>query len=498
MRGPLVYCFEGVDNDPATQAILLGQGDVFQPVYKPDLLGGIVQLEGRAGVLKGGAGAARREQATVKAIPFFTYQNRSATTTDVWMADAPETARPSGGGVAEVSYCNPSDTAGALNDAILPRSSDDDTLPRMTWWNRKGTMEWAQITYGEERDVSSVAVYWWDERRVGRECRVPQSWSVQYLDGGTWKSVTGATVYGVEMDRFNQVNFTAVRATGIRVLVQLQSGWSGGILEMIAGAPPAVASASQTFAGDTVAAINDGRIPAASDDEGIPRHTFWNHVGTREWVQLTYAQARTFSALEVYWWDERRIGRDCRVPQSWNLQYLDNGVWKPVATPSGYGVEMDRFNRVEFTPVTTTALRLDIQLQSGWSAGVLEMRALEPGGAAPFTGWLAERGYDGGVDVTAGLEGGAAPLLAAYALGLEPGDALPLPQRSEDGVSLFFWGGREDVLYSAEWSADLRGWSSWGVSLGSPDATGRRSVELPVNAAGRGFLRLKFATPDAR
>ena len=39
---------------------------------------------------------------------------------------------------------------------------------------------------------------------------------------------------------------------------------------------------------------------------------------------------------------------------------------------SPYAVERDKFNRVTFAPITTAALRLDVQFQKDWSAGVLE------------------------------------------------------------------------------------------------------------------------------
>jgi len=32
----------------------------------------------------------------------------------------------------------------------------------------------------------------------------------------------------------------------------------------------------------------------------------------------------------------------------------------------------DEFNEVRFSPVTTTGLRLEVQLQSGWSGGIRE------------------------------------------------------------------------------------------------------------------------------
>jgi hypothetical protein len=66
------------------------------------------------------------------------------------------------------------------------------------------------------------------------------------------------------------------------------------------------------------------------------------------------------------------------VPQSWRLLYRDGTQWKPVGNASGYGVQRDRFNRVTFAPVTTTALRLEAKLQSSFSAGLLEWRILQP------------------------------------------------------------------------------------------------------------------------
>jgi hypothetical protein len=41
---------------------------------------------------------------------------------------------------------------------------------------------------------------------------------------------------------------------------------------------------------------------------------------------------------------------------------------------SGYGVDVDRFNRVTFDPVETTALRIAAKLQPEWSGGILEWR----------------------------------------------------------------------------------------------------------------------------
>jgi hypothetical protein len=45
-----------------------------------------------------------------------------------------------------------------------------------------------------------------------------------------------------------------------------------------------------------------------------------------------------------------------------------------VNTADTYGVEKDKPNRVAFDPVTTDALRIEIQLQSESSGGILQWR----------------------------------------------------------------------------------------------------------------------------
>jgi DUF1680 family protein len=136
----------------------------------------------------------------------------------------------------------------------------------------------------------------------------------------------------------------------------------------------ATPTASHCWQNDTVAALNDQIDPASSDDSKIARFTWWNHRGTREWVQYDFASPQAVSAVEVYWWDERRINAHCRVPETWQLLYLSNGEWKPVTATSEYGTEMDQFNRVTFDRVETTALRIDVRQQADWSCGILEWR----------------------------------------------------------------------------------------------------------------------------
>jgi hypothetical protein len=122
------------------------------------------------------------------------------------------------------------DSLRALNDQIEPARSKDHAVPRMTWWDHRGTNEWVQYDFPETATVSGVAVYWFDDSGVGL-CRVPASWQVLYLDGGAWRPVRVRGDYGTAIDGFNEVGFEPVLTKGLRVQVQLQEGFSGGILE---------------------------------------------------------------------------------------------------------------------------------------------------------------------------------------------------------------------------------------------------------------------------
>ncbi|HKW28535.1 MAG TPA: beta-L-arabinofuranosidase domain-containing protein [Verrucomicrobiae bacterium] len=138
---------------------------------------------------------------------------------------------------ASASYTNSSDTVSAMNLGLNPTSSSEQ-MTRLTWWSHKGTAEWVQATFNGLCQVSQVSVYWYDDVPIGGGCSVPQSWSVQYLAGTNWVTVTGAGTYGVGPDTFNTVSFTPVLTTAVRLVVQLQNGYSGGILAWQVPATP--------------------------------------------------------------------------------------------------------------------------------------------------------------------------------------------------------------------------------------------------------------------
>jgi hypothetical protein len=118
--------------------------------------------------------------------------------------------------------------------------------------------------------------------------------------------------------------------------------------------------------------INDGEEPASSDDP-TSYFDWWPTRGTTEWIEMAFAKAAAVSTAEVYWFDDTGRGQ-VRVPASWRLLYRDGDGWVPVAPRGAYGTERNRYNPVAFEPVTTTAMRLEVTMQDGWSAGVQEWK----------------------------------------------------------------------------------------------------------------------------
>jgi len=133
------------------------------------------------------------------------------------------------------------------------------------------------------------------------------------------------------------------------------------------------ASASHCFEGDTLDALGDGLEPSNSNDHNIPRFTWWDHRGTKEWVQLEFPQPKNVSSVAVYWFDDTGNG-ECRRPASWRLLYRDGTEWKEVAEPAAMPVTADKWNTLSFRPVDTAALRIEAQLQPGFSAGLLRWK----------------------------------------------------------------------------------------------------------------------------
>jgi hypothetical protein len=138
--------------------------------------------------------------------------------------------------------------------------------------------------------------------------------------------------------------------------------------------PAYEASASHCWGGDTVRAVADGIEPESSHDPSIPRLTWWDHKGSREWVQAEFDTPQKVSKVAVYWFDDTGHGGGCGLPASWRLLYRSGGEWLPVEASGSFGIEKDRYNEVPFKAVTTSLLRIEVELGEGVSGGILEWR----------------------------------------------------------------------------------------------------------------------------
>ena len=142
-------------------------------------------------------------------------------------------------------------------------------------------------------------------------------------------------------------------------------------------------TASHCFVNDTVGAMNDGVAPKNSSDETRRRFTWWDRRGTDEWVQYDFGQPRRVGGTSVYWWDDSRLGRHCAAPMSWRLVFRKpDGTWEPVRARDEFGTKLDTANTVEFEPVETTALRIEVKLRPNLSAGILQWQ-VSPAATAP-------------------------------------------------------------------------------------------------------------------
>ena len=147
-------------------------------------------------------------------------------------------------------------------------------------------------------------------------------------------------------------------------------------------APRVLMSEASHIQGD-IAALYNGRTGNSSADTDVPRFTWWDRRGSVEWVQLEFDRPIDLDHMAVYWFDDTGFG-ECRVPASWQVLYRESGAWKPLPKPDHYSVEADQYNTVHFDALQADALRLEVQLQEGYSGGILDWRI--PGLHAPEGG----------------------------------------------------------------------------------------------------------------
>ena len=135
---------------------------------------------------------------------------------------------------------------------------------------------------------------------------------------------------------------------------------------------------------------NDQFEPKSSADINTPYHYWWLKAGTEESIGYKFKKPKKISSAEVYWLAFEHYDVIYKAPESWKLLYKDGNTWKEVKNTSPYGTELDKYNKVTFEPVTTTELKMVVQLQRPKAE-----KASDENG--PQVVDVGRKGYSGGV-----------------------------------------------------------------------------------------------------
>jgi len=137
---------------------------------------------------------------------------------------------------------------------------------------------------------------------------------------------------------------------------------------------PTIASRSKISASKMtsgLSTINDQYEPKHSNDHEWSYYHWWPDNNSWDWVRYDFEDAQTVSRVKVYWFDDRPDG-GCRIPDDWEVQYLENGEWLPVQARTEYTITRDEWDVLDFEPVKTTVLRLRVKLPVEFSSGIHE------------------------------------------------------------------------------------------------------------------------------
>jgi hypothetical protein len=100
-----------------------------------------------------------------------------------------------------------------------------------------------------------------------------------------------------------------------------------------------------------------------------PPLSFNPHKGTIEWVQFDWDSEHEIRRVKIFWCEDLRA--ECHVPKSWSVLYKDtSNNWKKVNAKTTYTTVVDEFNIVDFAAVKTDAIKIEIELQDEYSAGL--------------------------------------------------------------------------------------------------------------------------------
>jgi DUF1680 family protein len=121
----------------------------------------------------------------------------------------------------------------------------------------------------------------------------------------------------------------------------------------------------------SIIAVNDQSEPSDSTDKSVLSYNWWPSKDSWEWVEYDFEKPLTISKTKVYWFDDGPDG-GCRLPDEWEILYLNGNIWEPVKTRSKYKVTKNEWNIVSFSPVKTQSVKIKVKQKKNFSAGIYE------------------------------------------------------------------------------------------------------------------------------
>ena len=139
--------------------------------------------------------------------------------------------------------------------------------------------------------------------------------------------------------------------------------------------PATLASVSKLDAStktSSLKSIADRLVPKDEFDRSMPYYHWWPAQATTEWMTYEFPEPATIKSSTVYWFDDGPWG-GCRVPKWWKIYYMDEaGEWQEVQNPDKYETVKGAANTVNFDPVTTKKVKLEVRQPDDNSAGLFE------------------------------------------------------------------------------------------------------------------------------
>lgn len=118
-------------------------------------------------------------------------------------------------------------------------------------------------------------------------------------------------------------------------------------------------------------AVNDQTGPSNSNDHSVLYYHWWPDKNKWEWIQYDFDKPQTISKTKVYWFDDGPDG-GCRIPDEWEVLYLNDNVWEPVKGKNPYRVTKDGWDSLMFKPVRTSKVKIKVKLNKEFASGIYE------------------------------------------------------------------------------------------------------------------------------